>query len=82
MDLAASAQRLRSGEGLEFPEGSSTLGFARSLDSKDQLRHLRDEFVLPTKASLKKKGLDGSFPGTFFSFTGGIERRGHPVPSR
>ncbi|KAG6166384.1 Kynureninase 1 [Claviceps purpurea] len=63
MDLAASAQRLRSGEGLEFPEGSSTLGFARSLDSKDQLRHLRDEFVLPTKASLKKKGLDGSFPG-------------------
>ncbi|KAG5929748.1 Kynureninase 1 [Claviceps africana] len=62
MDLTAFVQRLRSGDDAKFPRHANTLGFARKLDAQDQLRHLRDEFVLPTKASLKKKALDGSFP--------------------
>ncbi|KAG5987357.1 Kynureninase 1 [Claviceps pusilla] len=63
MDLAAAVDRLRSGDVIEFPEDANTLAFARKLDAQDPLSHLRNEFVLPTKASLKKKALDGSFPG-------------------
>ncbi|KAG5951741.1 Kynureninase 1 [Claviceps sorghi] len=62
MDLTAFVHRLRSGDDPKFPGDANTLEFAQRLDSQDQLKHLRDEFVLPTKASLKKKALDGSFP--------------------
>ncbi|QPG95129.1 Kynureninase 1 [Epichloe festucae Fl1] len=63
MDFSAFVDRLRSGASPDFPADANTLAFAQKLDSQDQLRHLRDEFVLPTKASLKKKALDGSLPG-------------------
>lgn len=63
MDFSAFVDRLRSGASPDFPADANTLAFAQKLDSQDQLKHLRDEFVLPTKASLKKKALDGSLPG-------------------
>ncbi|KAG5981312.1 Kynureninase 1, partial [Claviceps digitariae] len=62
MDLTALCHRLRSGEAPKFPQDAQTLAFAQRLDAQDHLRHLRNEFVLPTKASLKKKALDGSIP--------------------
>ncbi|KAK2595671.1 Kynureninase (L-kynurenine hydrolase) [Conoideocrella luteorostrata] len=63
MDFPAFVDRLRSGASPKFPTDASTLAFAQKLDSQDQLKHLRDEFDLPSKASLKKKALNGSFPG-------------------
>lgn len=64
MEFSSFVDRLRNGVGPKFPADASTLAFAQTLDSQDQLKHLRDEFVLPTKGSLKKKALDGSIPGT------------------
>jgi kynureninase len=63
MDLTSFVERLRNGTPPKFPADANTLAFAQKLDSEDQLRHLRDEFVLPTRGSLKKKALDGSIPG-------------------
>ncbi|KFA46915.1 hypothetical protein S40293_03638 [Stachybotrys chartarum IBT 40293] len=53
---------LRSGVSPDFPATADTLAYAQELDSQDALRHLRDEFYLPTKASLKKRALNGSMP--------------------
>jgi kynureninase len=60
MELSSFVERLRSGSSPKFPHDANSLDFARNLDSQDKLSHLRDEFVLPTKKSLKKKSLDGS----------------------
>ena len=62
MDLPALVDRLRSGAAPKFPTNANSLEFAQSLDAQDSIRHLRDEFILPTKKSLKKKSLDGSIP--------------------
>lgn len=63
MDLTVFVERLRSGAPPKFPADADSLQFAQRLDSQDSLRHLRGEFILPTKGSLKKKALDGSIPG-------------------
>ncbi|KAK2068101.1 hypothetical protein P8C59_002765 [Phyllachora maydis] len=63
MDFASLVKVLRSGQTAEFPEDADSLEFARSLDAQDKLGHLRDQFILPTKGSLKKTALDGSIPG-------------------
>jgi kynureninase len=63
MDLSSFVERLRGGQPAGFPEDANSLAFAQKLDSQDSLSHLRDEFIIPTKASLKKKALDGSIPG-------------------
>ncbi|KAG6038294.1 Kynureninase 1 [Claviceps citrina] len=81
MDLPAFVHRLRSGASPGFPREANTLAFAQSLDAQDQLAHLRDEFVLPTKASLKKTALDGSFPGGESSHSGTNGEPG-PPPSK
>lgn len=60
MELSSFVERIRGGNAAKFPSDANTLDFARNLDSQDKLSHLRDEFVLPTKKSLKKKALDGS----------------------
>lgn len=60
MELSSFVERLRSGAPPKFPSDANSLDFARNLDSQDKLSHLRDEFILPTKKSLKKKALDGS----------------------
>ncbi|KAI9170764.1 kynureninase 2 [Paramyrothecium foliicola] len=62
-DLSEYVERLRGGSPAKFPGDANSLAFAQKLDSQDSLSHLRDEFVLPTKASLKKKALDGTIPG-------------------
>lgn len=66
MDLQTYVQRLRSGAPPKFPSEASSLDFAQKLDSQDSLSHLRDEFILPTKTSLKKRALDGTIPGKIF----------------
>lgn len=63
MELPALVERLRSGKALDFPSDANTLAFAQNLDSQDSLRHLRDEFIIPTKSSSKKKALNGCIPG-------------------
>ncbi|KFA56270.1 hypothetical protein S40293_00146 [Stachybotrys chartarum IBT 40293] len=65
MDLPTLVDRLRSGAPPAFPPdgAANALAFAQQLDQQDSLRHLRDEFILPTKTSLRKKALDGSIPG-------------------
>ncbi len=62
MDTAAAVGRLRAGQDAEFPASAKTADFARSLDAQDPLRHLRSQFIFPTKASLTKKALDGNLP--------------------
>ncbi|OTA05572.1 hypothetical protein A9Z42_0062410 [Trichoderma parareesei] len=76
MSLKAFVERLRSGAPPEFPQDANSLQFAQSLDSQDSIRHLRDEFILPTKASLKKRALDGTIPGQVNSGTNGVNGAG------
>ena len=64
-DLDNFVDRLRSGAPVKFPADVNSLAFAQGLDGQDKLAHLRNEFTLPTKASLKKKALDGNLPGTY-----------------
>lgn len=61
------SKALLNGESARFPTNASSLQFARTMDKQDDLGYLRDEFILPTKASLKKLELDGSIPGTLTS---------------
>ncbi|KAL8308391.1 hypothetical protein RB593_006627 [Gaeumannomyces tritici] len=49
-------------DAVEFPANAGTLEYARSQDAQDPLRHLREHFIFPTVASLKKKALDGKIP--------------------
>lgn len=63
MELSSFVERLRAGEPVKFPSDANSLSFARELDSQDSIAHLRDEFHIPTKASLKKTALDGTIPG-------------------
>ena len=44
--------------------GSFTRAFAEDLDQNDPLRHLRKEFVIPSKADLKRKTLSKPGMGT------------------
>jgi kynureninase len=62
MDLPAYVERLRGGAAAKFPADANSLGFAQRLDSQDKLSHLRYDFILPTKSSIKKNALDGTLP--------------------
>ncbi|KAK3994249.1 putative kynureninase [Cladorrhinum sp. PSN332] len=46
-----------------FPPEADTIEYAKLLDSQDKLSHLRDQFNIPTRGSLKKKALNGTIPG-------------------
>lgn len=61
-DLQVCAERLRRGAAPDFPPDAGELAFARRLDAQDVLRPLRAEFVLPSRASLRKRALDGTLP--------------------
>ncbi|KAF2771097.1 kynureninase [Teratosphaeria nubilosa] len=65
MSLKQLQAQIRDGQRPIFPSEASlqNWGFATTLDSQDKLAHLRNEFILPTKTSLKKKALDGKIPG-------------------
>ncbi|EJP70018.1 kynureninase-like protein [Beauveria bassiana ARSEF 2860] len=64
MDLPAYVERLRGGAAAKFPANANSLDFAQRLDSQDKLSHLRYDFILPTKTSIKKSALDGTLPST------------------
>ncbi|KAK7418156.1 Kynureninase (L-kynurenine hydrolase) [Neonectria punicea] len=72
MELSTFVDRLRNGDAAKFPHDAGSLAFAQRLDSQDSLSHLRDEFILPTKSSLKKKALDGSIPGSATASYNGV----------
>lgn len=42
---------------LDFPPEADTVEYARSQDAKDPLRHLRSEYIIPSKANLKARKL-------------------------
>ncbi|KAK7992430.1 l-kynurenine hydrolase 2 [Apiospora saccharicola] len=63
MEFQTIVERLRSGQDAKFPPNANSLEFAETLSSQDPLKHLKGEFILPTKGSLRKKGLSGSIPG-------------------
>lgn len=63
MSSSALLEQIRSAGRAKFPSNANTTEFAKELDAQDSLRHLRDEFTLPTRKSLKKKALDGTLPG-------------------
>lgn len=62
MDLSAYSDSLRAGKAANFPADATSLAFAQKLDEQDKLSHLRNEFNLPTKTSMKKRALDGTVP--------------------
>ncbi|KAK8070052.1 kynureninase [Apiospora phragmitis] len=62
MEFQTIVERLRSGQDPKFPANANSLEYAEALSSQDPLKHLKDEFILPTKGSLRKKGLTGSLP--------------------
>ncbi|KAK8044357.1 pyridoxal phosphate-dependent transferase [Apiospora rasikravindrae] len=64
MEFQTIVERLRSGQDPKFPGNANSLEYAETLSSQDPLKHLKEEFILPTRASLRKKGLTGSLPGS------------------
>jgi kynureninase len=54
---------LRAGQKPEFPAHAKSIEYARELDAQDKLSHLRDNFNIPTKSSLRKRALDGAVVG-------------------
>lgn len=57
MDISSAVHSLRQGKSVAFPPEAKTQEFAEKLDAQDEIRQLRDEFILPTKGSLKKTAL-------------------------
>lgn len=55
MDFSVTADQIRSGKKPAFSDLSRE--HARSLDGSDPVKHLRNEYIFPTKASLKGKAL-------------------------
>jgi hypothetical protein len=70
---------------------SCTRDFAASLDAQDPLRHFRDEFIIPSKADLKRKTLaadDSMNVAVFGSASWNVtdsmfewQMRPHPTPN-
>lgn len=58
MDVSAAVESLRRGQCPAFPPDAAKRLFAEKLDAQDELRHLREQFILPTTRSLKKKALN------------------------
>ena len=63
MDFASKLEQLQQGQTAEFPDDAKTLEYARLLDSQDELAHMRDQFIIPTRASLRKTALNRTCPG-------------------
>ncbi|EPE06502.1 kynureninase [Ophiostoma piceae UAMH 11346] len=53
---------LRAGQKPQFPGNANSLDYARSMDGQDPLRHLRGEYIIPSKAMIKKRKLEGVAP--------------------
>lgn len=60
MELSTYIKSLRQGDPtIALPTNAGSLEFAQMLDSQDRLGDLRDEFIIPNKASLAKGQPDG-----------------------
>jgi len=57
MNVPAAVEMLRQGQVPAFPAEATKRTFAEKLDAQDELRHLRGQFNIPTKSSLRKKAL-------------------------
>jgi kynureninase len=57
MDVEAAVKTLRQGQTPAFPTEAKKFAFAEKLDAEDELRHLREQFNIPTKSSLRRKAL-------------------------
>lgn len=57
MDFAATADGIRAGKKPAFSD--SSVAYAQSLDNSDPLKDLRNDYIFPTKASLKSRSLQG-----------------------
>ncbi|KAK4120301.1 kynureninase 2 [Parathielavia appendiculata] len=62
-DYPLLVKTFRAGKKPQFLADAKSVDFARQLDAQDKLKSFRDDFNIPTKASLKKKALDGSILG-------------------
>ena len=68
-DFRSFVQAFRAGKKPEFPTKAKSIEYARQLDSQDKLNHLRNEFTIPTRGSLRKNGLDGIIPSNMVLVT-------------
>lgn len=57
MDVQSTLKQLRNGQRVQWPSESMSIDFARALDRDQTLVSLEDDFVVPTKAQLKRKTL-------------------------
>ncbi|KAL6710495.1 Kynureninase (L-kynurenine hydrolase) [Coniothyrium glycines] len=58
MDAASAISQLRQGQKPEWPANANSLDFAESLDNSSQIpKTHRSDFIVPTKAQLKRKTL-------------------------
>lgn len=64
MSLDTFATALLEGKSANFPPEANSLEFAKSLDAQDNLRHIREQFNIPTKGSLRRKTLKPAATGT------------------
>lgn len=54
MEYQSLLEEIESGrDATPFPQEAREQAFAQKLDAQDPLRHLRDNFVFPTKRSMK-----------------------------
>lgn len=59
MDVISAIQQLRKGQKPDWPATSDSLDFAQSLDHSEHIQKtFRSEFIVPTKAQLKRKTLE------------------------
>ncbi|KAG8631061.1 hypothetical protein KVT40_000201 [Elsinoe batatas] len=58
MNVQQAIEQLRRGEKPSFPSEADSLEFAEQLDQRDEIKHFRDEFMIPTKAQLKRTTLE------------------------
>lgn len=64
MDFTTVVERIRSGQPAGFPERANDLTFAQELDALDPVQKLRNDYIYPTRDSLKKRALNGKLPCT------------------
>ena len=62
MSFSDTLAALRAGQPPLFPGTANSLDYARSMDGQDPLRHLRSEYIIPSKAMIKKRKLEGVAP--------------------
>jgi kynureninase len=64
IEFQSFVKTLRAGSKPEFPPEAKSIEYAKQLDANDELGSLRNNFIIPTKASLKKKSLNGFVRGS------------------